>query len=122
MLVFLIALDANYERARSSSTSSSTFGGLFYSDAEALEGEFLDLSEGPSEFEEIVELVPCEARSSDNANIFTDQEGYTDQDGWTRRHYLDKLGFTQLLWKTLQELRFHNPPEYYWRKEDTCHK
>lgn len=80
MLVFLIALDANYERARSSSTSSSTFGGLFYS------------------------------------------EGYTDQDGWTRRHYLDKLGFTQLLWKTLQELRFHNPPEYYWRKEDTCHK
>ena len=42
-------------------------------DAEAPEGEFLELSEGPSEFEEIVELIPCEASPSDNANIFIDQ-------------------------------------------------
>ena len=28
----------------------------------------------------------------------------------------------QLLWKMLQELGFHNPPKYYWRKEDTSHK
>ncbi|XP_022681701.1 protein STRICTOSIDINE SYNTHASE-LIKE 2-like [Setaria italica] len=43
------------------------------SDTEAPEGEFLELLEGPSEFEEIVELIPCEASPSDNANIFTDQ-------------------------------------------------
>nr|TKW32361.1 hypothetical protein SEVIR_2G164500v2 [Setaria viridis] len=43
-------------------------------DVETPEGEFLDLSEEPSEFEEIVELIPCEASPSGNANIFTDQE------------------------------------------------
>ena len=42
-------------------------------DTEAPEGEFLELSEGPSKFEEIIELIPCEASPSDNANIFTDQ-------------------------------------------------
>src|SRR5688572_6796380 len=50
------------------------------------------------------------------------EEGYTDRDGWTRGRYLDKSGFVQLLWKTLQELGFHSPLEYYWRKEDTGHK
>nr|XP_034592107.1 uncharacterized protein LOC117853936 [Setaria viridis] len=39
---------------------------------EAPEVEFLEISEEPSEFEEIVELIPCEAEQSGNTNIFTD--------------------------------------------------
>lgn len=35
---------------------------------------------------------------------------------------MDKPRFIQLLWKTLQKLGFQNPPEYYWKKEDTYHK
>nr|XP_034570510.1 uncharacterized protein LOC117835250 [Setaria viridis] len=43
-------------------------------DTEAPEAEFLEISEEPPEFEEIIELIPCEAGPSGNANIFTDQE------------------------------------------------
>ena len=35
--------------------------------------DYLEFSEEPLEFEEIVELIPCEAEPSEDANFFMDQ-------------------------------------------------
>ncbi|XP_022683822.1 uncharacterized protein LOC101763062 isoform X3 [Setaria italica] len=43
-------------------------------DTEALEVDFLEVSEEPQEFEEVIELIPCEGGSSKDTNLFVDQE------------------------------------------------
>ena len=47
---------------------------MYYAiDPEAPEGEYSEFSEGPSEFEEVFELVPCEANPSENTNFLSEQ-------------------------------------------------
>nr|TKW14960.1 hypothetical protein SEVIR_5G200500v2 [Setaria viridis] len=55
-------------------TPVSRRGGHHARGTEAPEVEFLEISDEPPEFEEIVELIPCEAEQLGNANIFTDPE------------------------------------------------
>nr|TKW32289.1 hypothetical protein SEVIR_2G158800v2 [Setaria viridis] len=48
---------------------------MYYAiDPEAPEGEYLEFSEGPSEFEEVFELVHCEGNPSENTNFLSEQE------------------------------------------------
>jgi hypothetical protein len=49
-------------------------------------------------------------------------EEYTNPEGWTRGCYHHKPGFTKLLWQILQDKGFHDPPIYFWKKEDTSQK
>ena len=47
---------------------------MYYAiDPEAPEGEYWKFSEGPSESEEVFELVPCEAHPSESTNLFNEQ-------------------------------------------------